>query len=584
MSRNRNLLSRFRRYMIPEDAAMHKRGMAACISAGVFTGLALCTMMPAAMSLLTAEPQWGLSFNTWVIILVVLTAFSCVLDYWGTKLGYTAGLGYMRMLQRHIGNKVTSLPLGWFSASSAGLLSRIVTQEMMTSGQAVAYFVGGFLRNLCACVIFGLGTWVWNWRLGLIVTIAIPILFVLFKLGQKCIEKEYANESPAEEELASRIVEFAQCQGALRACHAGSTYEELSSSFAVARRKSVRGLWWGVLGNMLTGMGQQLLVFSMILLGSSLCVTGIAAPFEAIIIIGVSLRFSTMIADISASLFGLEERRQTLDGIDAVMDAPEMPVPQMSKDLPHDASVSADHVAFSYVPDKPVLRDVHFTVPSSSMLAIVGPSGCGKTTVIKLAARFYDTTAGTMKIGGVDVRDLSTEDLFKNVSFVFQDVYLFNDTLRNNVLLARPDASDSDIERVADLAGVTEIVKRLPDGWDTVCGESGRALSGGERQRVSIARALLKQAPIVLFDEATSALDAENEANIVKSIEELRKSSTVIAVAHKLETIKMADKIIVLNASGTIEEEGTHDELLALNGAYEDFWGKRVLSAQWKLA
>ena len=170
------------------------------------------------------------------------------------------------------------------------------------------------------------------------------------------------------------------------------------------------------------------------------------------------------------------------------------------------------------------------------------------------------------------------------VSFVFQDVYLFNDTLRNNVLLARPDTSDSDIERVADLAGVTEIVKRLPDGWDTVCGESGRALSGGERQRVSIARALLKQAPIVLFDEATSALDAENEANIVKSIEELRKSSTVIAVAHKLETIKMADKIIVLNASGSIKEEGTHDELLALNGAYADFWGKRVLSAQWKLA
>lgn len=569
--------------MTAEDAVMHKRGMAACLLAGVFTGLALCTMMPAAMSLQTAEPQWGLGFNAWMTVLAVLAVFSCVLDYQGTKLGYTAGLGYMRMLQRHVGKKVASLPLGWFTASSAGLLSRIVTQEMMSSGQAVAYFVGQFLRNLCACIVFGLGTWVWNWRLGLMVTIAIPVLFALFKLGQTCIGHQYANESPAEDELATRIVEFAQYQGALRACHAGSAYEELDDSFAVARQKSFRGLWWGVLGNLVSGMGQQLLVFAMILLGSSLCVSGVASPLEAVVIIGVSLRFSTMIADVSAALFGLEEHRQTLDGIDAVMDAPEMPVPQTSRDLPHDASVAADHVAFSYTPGKPVLHDVHVTVSPSSMLAIVGPSGCGKTTVIKLAARFYDTTAGAMRVGGVDVRDLSTEDLFGNVSFVFQDVYLFNDTLRSNVLLARPDASDDDIERAADLAGVTEIVKRLPDGWDTMCGESGRALSGGERQRVSIARALLKQSPIVLFDEATSALDAENEANIVKSIEELRKSSTVVAVAHKLETVMMADQIVVLNASGTIEEAGTHDELLALNGAYADFWGKRVLSAQWKL-
>ncbi|MFC2339094.1 MAG: ABC transporter ATP-binding protein [Olsenella sp.] len=583
MSRGRGLLRQFRRYMTPEDAAMHKRGMAAYMAAGVFTGLALCTMMPAALSLQMGEPQWGLDFTAWTAILAVLAAFSCVLDYQGCKLGYTAGLGYMRMLQKHVGSKVASLPLGWFSASSAGRLSRIVTQEMMSSGQAVAYFVGQLVRNLCACVVFGLGTWVWSWQLGLMVTVAIPVLFALLKLGQKCIEQCYADEAPAEEALASRIVEFAQCQGALRACHAGFDYEELADSFAEAQRKSIRGLWWGVLGNLVSGTGQQMLVFAMILLGSSLCVSGMATPIEAIVIIGVALRFSTMISDVSAALFGLEERRQTLDGIDAVMDAPEMPVVQDPASLPHDAGVGADHVAFSYVPDKPVLRDIRFSVPPSGMLAIVGPSGCGKTTIIKLVARFYDTTAGAVRIGGIDVRDLTTEVLFHNVSFVFQDVYLFDDTLRNNVLLARPDASDGDLERVADLAGVTEIIKRLPKGWDTPCGEGGRALSGGERQRVSIARALLKQAPIVLFDEATSALDAENEANIVRSIEALRRTSTVIAVAHKLETIKMADQIIVLNAQGAIEEAGTHDELIARAGAYADFWGKRIQSAQWKL-
>ena len=161
---------------------------------------------------------------------------------------------------------------------------------------------------------------------------------------------------------------------------------------------------------------------------------------------------------------------------------------------------------------------------------------------------------------------------------------MFNDSLRNNILIARPHASEEDLINACELAGVTEIVKRLPDGWDTPCGEGGRALSGGERQRVSIARALLKQAPIVLFDEATSALDAENEANIVRSMQQLRKTSTVIAIAHKLETIKMADSIVVLSNQGTIAQQGTHEQLLASQGEYKKFWDKRVSSTTWKLA
>lgn len=225
-----------------------------------------------------------------------------------------------------------------------------------------------------------------------------------------------------------------------------------------------------------------------------------------------------------------------------------------------------------------------FTVPANKMFAIVGPSGCGKTTIIKLIARFYDVNGGNICIGDIDLRDFTTEDLFKQVSFVFQDVYLFNDSLKNNILMAKPDTSERELNEIADLAGVTEMIQRLPDGWNTLCGEGGRALSGGERQRVSIARALLKHAPIVLFDEATSALDAENETNIVRSIETLRKRSTLIVVAHKLETIQMADEIIVLNKEGHIAEVGSHEKLLAKNGAYKEFWDKRNASSQWKLA
>ena len=240
-------------------------------------------------------------------------------------------------------------------------------------------------------------------------------------------------------------------------------------------------------------------------------------------------------------------------------------------------------VRFSYVKEKPILRGVDLDVPEGSMVAIVGPSGCGKTTMLKLIARFYDVDDGAVRIGGVDVRDMTTEDLFARVSFVFQDVYLFNDTLRNNVLMANPDASEEQLRAVADLAGVTEVVERLPVGWETLCGEGGRSLSGGERQRGSIARALLKQAPIVLLDEATSALDAENEKNVVRSIETLKRRSTLIVVAHKLETVRMADKIVVMDSSGKVAETGTHNELIALEGEYKDFWDKRNASSQWQL-
>ena len=272
-----------------------------------------------------------------------------------------------------------------------------------------------------------------------------------------------------------------------------------------------------------------------------------------------------------------------LDGMDEVVEAAELPVVGESRACPIDASVRMGGVRFSYMKEKPILRGVDLDVPEGSMVAIVGPSGCGKTTMLKLIARFYDVDDGAVRIGGVDVRDMTTEDLFARVSFVFQDVYLFNDTLRNNVLMANPDASEEQLRAVADLAGVTEVVERLPGGWETLCGEGGRSLSGGERQRVSIARALLKQAPIVLLDEATSALDAENEKNVVRSIETLKRRSTLIVVAHKLETVRMADKIVVMDSSGKVAETGTHNELIALEGEYKDFWDKRNASSQWQL-
>ncbi|MDO4296155.1 MAG: ABC transporter ATP-binding protein, partial [bacterium] len=446
-----------------------------------------------------------------------------------------------------------------------------------------AFFIGQLLKNLFAVLVFCAATWIWNWQLGALLTLAVPVLFLLMKLSQICVRKGSSLEEPAEQELASRVVEFARSQGALRACHVGADYEELKDSFAKSKKQSTRGLWWAALGQVLSGMGVQMLVAGMISFVSLLGLAGDMGAVETVVMIGVTLRFTTLLNDITSALFGMEERRQMLNGLDEVIDAPEMLSVAKTKGSPKNFDVSLEEVSFSYIKEKPVIQNMSFEVPTNKMLAIVGPSGCGKTTIIKLIARFYDVNSGSIRIGGMDLRDFTTEDLFQKVAFVFQDVYLFNDSLKNNILMAKPDTSEEKLNEIAELAGVTEMLKRLPDGWDTLCGEGGRALSGGERQRVSIARALLKHAPIVLLDEATSALDAENEANIVRSIETLRKEATLIVVAHKLETIQMADEIIVLNKEGQIEEAGRHEELLAKNGAYKEFWEKRNTSANWRL-
>ena len=403
------------------------------------------------------------------------------------------------------------------------------------------------------------------------------------RLSRRLLDRGKSISEPAERELATRIVEIARCQGALRSCRAASGYSRLTAAFDDGARASRRALWWESAGNLVNGALSQIVVVAMIVLTSSLAASGTMEPLVAIAVIGMCLRFTTMLDDIGAAVMGVEERRQMMNHLDAVMDAELMAEPQEPSALPEPGAVELDDVAFGYCPDEPVLTGVSMRVPARTMCAIVGPSGSGKTTIARLVARFWDVDSGTVRVGGTDVRDMPTSQLMEQLSMVFQDVYLFDDTLAANIRIGNPAADDAQVRWAADLAGVTEIIHRLPHGWDTRVGEGGRALSGGERQRVSIARALLKRAPIVLLDEATSALDAENEANIVTAMQELRRTSTLIVIAHKLETIAAADQVIVLNDAGRIAQRGHHDELVAVEGPYRSFWEQRTRARGWAL-
>ena len=578
-----SLLSRFRRLMTDTSWRQTRGCIALAGVNGVLSGLALLVLLPASVALATGAPRWGLSFGGWLIVLVVLGLGAAVCDFQGRRMGMSGALGFMHDVHHAVGDRIARLPLRWFTADSAGTLSRAVSQEMVALGESAAHFMYLLTSTAAACVVVGVGSWAWDWRLGLLLTLAAPLFAGLVSLSRRLLDRGKSISEPAERELATRIVEIARCQGALRSCRAASGYSRLTAAFDDGVRSSRRALWWESAGNLVNGTLSQIVVVAMIVLTSSLAASGAMEPLVAIAVIGMCLRFTTMLDDIGAAVMGVEERRQMMNHLDAVMDAELMVEPQEPSALPEPGAVELDDVVFGYRPDAPVLTGVSMKVPARTMCAIVGPSGSGKTTIARLVARFWDVGSGAVRVGGADVRDMPTSQLMEQLSMVFQDVYLFDDTLAANIRIGNAAADDAQVRWAAGLAGVTEIVERLPHGWDTRVGEGGRALSGGERQRVSIARALLKRAPIVLLDEATSALDAENEANIVAAMQELRRTSTLIVIAHKLETIAAADQVVVLDDAGRIAQRGHHDELVSVEGPYRSFWEQRTRARGWEL-
>ena len=257
-----------------------------------------------------------------------------------------------------------------------------------------------------------------------------------------------------------------------------------------------------------------------------------------------------------------------------------IPVMEGRTDVPiPNHAITFDHVSFAYNKE-PVLKDVTATIPEGKITSLVGPSGSGKSTMSRLIARFWDVSTGTVKVGGADVKTLDPEYLMGTMSFVFQDVTLFNDTVWNNIKIGNPDATDEQVLAAAKAACCDEFVQRLPEGYNTLLGENGSTLSGGERQRISIARALLKDAPIILLDEATASLDPENEVLIQSAISRLIKGKTVLVIAHRLRTIADADQILVLN-NGEIEESGTHADLMAKGGLYQRLYQIQAKSQEW---
>ena len=582
------LISRLREPLSPEGRAGFSHVMYLSCIVGLVRGFSLISFIPAAIALTSGQPAWGMDLRGWLIALAVCAAASFILEYFLAIRSYVVAFDFLTNMHRAIGDKIASLPLGAFRADTAGKTSRLVSRELMMLGEIFAHMYSPLIAAIVTSLTMLAGITVFSPVLGVVCLVSVPIVAGGVWVARRCLLSGSALKEAPARELSHRIVEYATKQGALRACGRSASYEPLQRAEelygAAARRSLVRE----TLGQIVNGMAAQVVVVSLICAIGLLAVGGSVSPVEAVVAIGLLLRFTQILVDIGMLTSAFETRRPVLDLGHEILSAPELPT--ASEDGESDdsaelsASVALEDVVFSYEADQPVLRGVSFRVEPGTMTAIVGPSGCGKTTIARLIARFYDVDSGVVSVGDRDVRSWDTAKLMAQLSLVFQDVYLFDDTLEANVRVGRPDASAAEIEEAARLSGVDEIVARLPLGWDTPVGEGGRALSGGERQRVSIARALLKDSPIVLFDEATSALDPENEHRVTAAMDKLRRNATLIVIAHKLDTITAADQIVVLDENGRVVQIGTHAQLFAATeGQYRGFWEARSRAAGWSL-
>ncbi|HDD0307916.1 TPA: ABC transporter ATP-binding protein [Staphylococcus aureus] len=519
-------------------------------------------------------------FNV-VIIMIILVLGRFITAYLKSKNQESIAYEMSANERLNIGNKLKNVPLGYFNTHHSNELTTIVTTDLTFLENFAMKMVDIVINGYILISVLILSLLVVSWQVALLACIGVLLSFLAIQLLENKSKKNAPTYHYAQNQLIEKVVEV------IRGIQVIKSFSKENASLrsfnrAVNESKRVN-----------TKIEMQYIPFNLLHL-LSLKVTSILIVLVACLLfihnsidlptfIMISI-FSFVIFDsvenINSAAHVLEIIDMTLEDIEKIKSAPE--IDKQGKDLTiENDDIAFENVNFSY-DDKQVIKNVSFDIAANTSTAIVGPSGSGKSTLCHLLLRFYDVNDGFIRIGGIDIKDLKLSTLMSQISAVFQKVYLFNDTIENNILFGNPDATEEEVIRAAKQACCHDFIMKLPDGYKTVLHEKGNNLSGGERQRISIARAILKDAPIIILDEATASIDPENEHLIQHAIDELSKGKTVITIAHKLETIKNADQIIIL-CDGEIIQRGSHDELIQKPGMYQDFITIKSKSAGWKL-
>ena len=471
------------------------------------------------------------------------------------------------------------LSLGFLSRRDPGDLSSMLVSDFMMAETGISHHLPQLMGAVVMPVLaFASLVWI-DWRMAVSMFAALPLALLVLWASTKAQRSLSGRQIQAKINAGNRLEEYLQGIRVMKAYNLlGDRFVRLRDAFAELRRACIRQE--ALLGPFVllsitlvrAGLTLMVLCGTYLLLGGKLSIL----VFVLFLVVG-----SRVFDPLTSALTNFTEFRYfSVAGgrILSLMNEPEMKGERKSPEV---GDIRFEHVSFAYQ-DKEVLHDVTVTLPQNSLTALAGPSGSGKSTVMKLCARFYDPQQGRIFFGGVPMDKIAPESLMSHISMVFQDVYLFQDTLRNNIRFGKADATDEEIIAAAKKACCHDFIMRLPQGYDTMVGEGGCTLSGGEKQRISIARAMLKDAQVILLDEATASLDPENEVEVQKAIDSLIKGRTVIAIAHRLKTIKDADRIIVLD-NGRIKEEGTHDELVRKERLYAHLWNMQENISGWKL-
>mgnify|MGYP000923102955 CR=1 FL=1 len=533
---------------------------------------------------------------TWCAILLVIVAlFDAVLGligrYWSSRIGE----GLIYDLRTAVFGHVQRQPIAFFTRAQTGALVSRLNNDVIGAQQAFTSTMSGVLGNVISLVTVLIAMLVLSWQITVAALVLLPIFILPAKWMGRRLQALTREQMQLNADMSTQMTERFNVSGALLVKLFGRPADEDASfsdksgrvrdigvRIAMANRYFFAALTLvaAIATAMVYGIGGNLVITGAMTLGTLLALAGLLAQLY-----GPLTALSNVRVDVMTALVSFERVFEVLDLPPLVTEKPDAkPVPGGP------ASVEFDHVGFSYPRadevslaslesvarttsrrDGPVLKDVTFTVEPGRMLALVGPSGAGKTTITQLIARLYDTNMGSVRIAGMDVRDATLESLHATVGAVTQDAHLFHDTIRANLLYARPESTEADIWQACDDANIGDLIRSLPDGLDTVVGDRGHRLSGGEKQRIAIARLLLKAPSVVVLDEATAHLDSESEAAVQRALSTALEGRTSVVVAHRLSTVREADEILVIN-QGQVVQRGTHTELLAAGGLYSDLY------------
>ena len=525
-----------------------------------------------------------LQSRTWIYIggIALCLALIVLTSIWQYNTAYKATYKESAARRISLAEKLRRLPLSFFAKRDLADLTSTIMSDAEVMEHAGSHMIPQFYGSIVSTLIISIGLFFFKWEMALAAVWPIPIAIIIVLTSKRVQNYFTRKQKKAQIELNEGVQEFIETSRDLKSNNAENGYLKVLDEKIDTLEKRAIGSELG--SAMFVVSAQMLLKFSIgtvALVGGTMLIGGSLTLMQFFCFLLVASRLYEPMSSTLISLALINSLQINVDRMNEINNTKEQEGTASFEPKGYD--IVFDHAGFSYEDGKTVLSDVSFTARQGEVTALVGPSGGGKTTVSRLAARFWDADKGKVTVGGVDVKTVDPETLLGSFSIVFQDVTLFNNTVMENIRVGKKDATDEEVLKAARLANCDEFVRELPEGYDTMIGENGSELSGGERQRISIARAFLKDAPIILLDEATASLDVENETKVQSALSRLIKNKTVMVIAHRMRTVAGANKIVVLS-DGRVAEQGSPAELLKSGGVFADMVRLQTEGQNWSIA